>query len=77
MVVGGHHGQVSCGLALRAAPGPSVGFELEERVRRRRENHTGHQGRVAKEETPHRPPGTDRRPIRFGQRLVYAHHTST
>lgn len=53
-----------------------MGVELEERVRRRRENDTGDQGRVAKEKTPHGPPRTDRRSIRFGQRFVYARGTS-
>jgi len=75
--VGRHHGQISRCFALRGALGSGVGVELEERVRRRREDDTGDQGRVAKEETPHRAPGTDRRPIRFGQRFVHAHGTST
>lgn len=76
MCSGGHYGQIPGGFALRGAPGSSVGVELEERVRRRRENYTGDQRRVAKKKAPHRPSGTDRRSIRFGPKFVYAHGTS-
>jgi len=54
-----------------------MGIELEERVRRRCKDDTGDQGRVSKAKTPHRPPGTDRRSIRFGQRFVHAHSAGT
>lgn len=75
--LGRHHGQIPRGFALRGAFRSSVGVELEERVRRRRENDPGDQRRVAKEETPYRPPGTDRRPIRSRQRLIHANGPST
>lgn len=74
---GRHHGQISRRVALRSAFGSSVGVELEERVRRWRENDTGDQGRVSEKETPHRPSGTHRRPVRFGQRFVHAHGSGT
>lgn len=54
-----------------------MGVELEEHVRRRRENDPGDQGRVAKTETPHGPPGTHRRTVRPGQRPVHAYRPGT
>jgi hypothetical protein len=55
--VGGGDRQVPGAAALRATFGPGVGAQLAlHRVHGRPAHHPGHQGRVAEEETPHRPP---------------------
>lgn len=75
--LGRDHGQIPGGVTLRGALRPGMGVELEEHVRRRRENDPGDQGRVAKTETPHGPSGTHRRTVRPGQRPVHAHRPGT
>jgi len=55
--VGGGDGQVPGAVAPRAAPGPSLGAQLAlAQTQRRSAHHPGHQGRLAEEKTPHRPP---------------------